>query len=141
MSLPFPSAEWAEAYRHAINHNAAYKKSAAAWEQGAIALVALPDAAAGLSDAHGMILDLKHGHCNGVIYTTERARIDETPFVIEADYAHWKAVIRGELDPVRAMLSGQLKLTRGHLPTIIRDVEGARQLVLSAGNIATSFLG
>lgn len=141
MSLPFPSAEWAEAYRHAINQNAAYQKSAAAWDQGAIALVALPDAQAGLNEVHGMILDLKHGHCGGVVYTTERARIDQTPFVIEAGYAHWKAVMRGELDPVRAMLGGQLKLTRGHLPTIIRDVEGARQLVLSAGAIDTIFRG
>jgi putative sterol carrier protein len=141
MSLPFPSAEWAEAYRHAINQNVAYKKSAAAWEQGAIALVALADAQAGLAEAHGMILDLKHGSCNGVIHTTDRARIDQTPFVIEASYANWKAVMRGELDPVRAMLGGQLKLTRGHLPTIIRDVEGARQLVLSASAIDTAFSG
>jgi putative sterol carrier protein len=139
MSLSFPSAEWAEAYRHAINQNAAYQKSAASWDQGAIALVALPDAQVGLNEAHGMILDLKYGRCNGVIYTTERARIDQTPFVIEASYPNWKAVMRGELDPVRAMLGGQLRLTRGHLPTIIRDVEGARQLVLSASTIDTAF--
>jgi putative sterol carrier protein len=141
MSLPFPSADWAQAYRHAINQNPAYKKSAAAWDQGAIALVALPDEAAGLDVAHGMILDLKYGECAGVVHTTDRTLIDQTPFVIEAAYAHWKSVMRGELDPVRAMLSGQLKLTRGHLPTIIRDVEGARQLVLSAAKIDTSFSG
>ncbi len=140
MSLPFPSAAWAEAYREAINQNAAYKKSAADWDQGAIALVASPDQAAGLTEPHGMILDLSHGTCHGVVYTTDRAQIDATPFVIEASYPEWKAVIRGELDPIRAMLGGQLKLTRGHLPTIIRDVEGSKQLVLSASKIDTEFL-
>ena len=51
-----------------------------------------------------------------------------------------KAVIGGELDPIKAMLQGQLRLTKGHLPTIIRDVEGSKQLVLSARVIDTEFL-
>jgi putative sterol carrier protein len=141
MALPFPSANWAAAYKDAINQNALYKKSAAAWDQGAIALVcqAAPDA--GVPQAVGMVLDLHHGECRGVVYTSDRSEIDRTPFVIEASYAQWKSVIRGETDPIRAMLQGQLKLARGHLPTIIKDVEGSKQLVLSASKIDTEFAG
>ncbi len=141
MALLFPSAPWAQAYKDAINQNDLYKKSAKDWDQGAIALVcqAAPDA--GVPDAVGMVLDLRHGECRGVVYTTDRAEIDRTPFVIEASYAQWKAVVRGEVDPIRAMLQGQLKLARGHLPTIIRDVEGSKQLVLSASKIDTEFAG
>jgi len=141
MALQFPSAPWANAYKDAINQNALYKKSAAGWNQGAIALVCQATPELGVPNAVGMVLDLAHGECHGVVYTDDRAVIDRTPFVIEASYVQWKAVIRGETDPIRAMLQGQLKLSKGHLPTIIKDVEGSKQLVMSASKIDTEFLG
>src|SRR6476659_8919440 len=99
MALQFPSAAWANAYKDAINQNALYKKSAANWDQGAIALVcqAAPDL--GVPQTIGIVLDLIHGECRGVEYTDDRGHIDRTPFVIEASLAQWKSVIRGETDP------------------------------------------
>jgi putative sterol carrier protein len=141
MALPFPSVTWAAAYKDAINQNALYKKSAANWDQGAIALVCQAAPESGVPEAVGMVFDLAHGECRGVVYTTDRAEIDRTPFVIEASYSLWKAVIRGEVDPIRSMLQGQLKLSKGHLPTIIKDVEGSKQLVMSASAIETEFAG
>ncbi len=141
MALQFPSAAWAVAYKDAINQNALYKKSAANWDQGAIALVCQATPELGVPAAVGMVLDLLHGECHGVVYTDDRAEIDRTPSVMEASYAQWKAVILGQTDPIRAMLQGQLKLARGHLPTIIKDVEGSKQLVLSASKIDPEFLG
>lgn len=141
MALPFPSEAWAHAYGQAINENAAYKKTAANWTEGAIALVCKPEPALGIDEPQAVVLDLERGECRGVVYTADPAVINQTPFVIEASYAQWKAVIRGEIDPIKAMLQGQLRLTKGHLPTIIRDVEGSRQLVLSANKIDTEFKG
>ncbi|MDB4972577.1 MAG: hypothetical protein JWN48_918 [Myxococcaceae bacterium] len=140
MPLVFPSAAWADAYRDAINHNPLYKKTAGAWDQGAIALVCKPDAALGIDRAQAIILDLHHGECRGVVYASDPSALSATPFVIEAAYAQWKSVISGQVDPIRAMLAGQLRLTKGHLPTIIKDVEGSKQLVLSASAIDTEFL-
>lgn len=140
MSLVFPSAAWASAYRDAINANPLYKKTAAGWDQGAIALVCKADAALGLEQPQAIILDLHQGECRGVVYSSEPSDLSATPFVIEAGYPQWKSVISGEVDPIRAMLSGQLRLSKGHLPTIIRDVEGSKQLVLSAKVIDTEFL-
>ena len=139
MALPFPSETWAKAYGEAINQNAAYKKTAANWTDGAIALVCKADPALGFEAPQAMVLDLERGECKSVVYTTEREVFMATPFVIEANYAQWKSVIRGEIDPIKAMLQGQLRLAKGHLPTIIRDVEGSRQLVLSAGKVDTEF--
>ena len=141
MALPFPSEAWAQAYCEAINQNVAYKSTAGRWTEGAIALVCKPEPALGISAPQAMVLDLLRGECRGVVYTSDPSIISGTPFVIEATYAQWKSVIRGEIDPIKAMLQGQLKLSQGHLPTIIRDVEGSRQLVLSAANIATEFRG
>jgi len=141
MGLLFPSVEWAAAYHQAINQNALYQKAAAAWDQGAFAFVCKAEPSLDLPTPQGLVLDLIHGRCNGVLYTTDAARIAEAPFVIEASYAQWRSVLRGEVEPIKAMLQGQLKLTKGHLPTIIRDVEGAKQLVLSASTIDTEFRG
>jgi putative sterol carrier protein len=140
MSLVFPSAAWADAYRDAINANPLYKQTAAAWDQGAIALVCKADPALGIEQPQAIILDLDRGSCRGVVYSADPAALASTPFVIEANYTQWKAVMTGATDPIKAMLQGQLRLTKGHLPTIIRDVEGSKQLVLSAKTIATEFL-
>ena len=141
MALPFPSDAWAQAYGAAINQNAAYKKTAANWTEGAIALVCKPEPALGFDAPQAMVLDLERGECKGVKYTTEREVFMATPFVIEASYAQWKSILRGELDPIMAMLTSQLRLKKGHLPTLIKDVEGSKQLVLSASKVDTTFLG
>lgn len=141
MALLFPSAAWASAYRDAINANSLYATTAASWDQGAIALVCRAAPAKGLAAPQAIVLDLHQGHCRAVEYAADLGVLERTPFVIEADYEQWKAVIGGELDPIRAMLAGQLRLAKGHLPTIIRDVEGSKQLVLSARAVDTEFLG
>jgi putative sterol carrier protein len=140
MALSFPSEAWAQAYGQAINQNPAYKKTASNWSEGAIALVCKAEPSLGIAEPQGMVLDLERGVCRGVVYTTDPAVIATAPFVIEASYAQWKSVIKGEVDPIKAMLQGQLRLSRGHLPTIIRDVEGSRQLVLSASLIDSEFV-
>ena len=140
MALRFPSAAWASAYRDAINQNALYRKAAADWDQGAVALVCKPEPALGLTEPHAVVLELVRGECRAAAFTTDEFEFEEAPFVIEASYAHWKAIIRRELDPILAMLSSQLRLRKGHLPTLIKDVEGSKQLVLSASQVETEFL-
>lgn len=139
MALPFPSAEWAQAYHQAINQNTLYQKTAASWDQGAITFMCKAEPSLGIETAQAVVLDLHQGRCRGARYSTDPEVFRAAPFVIEASYAQWKAVIRGEIDPIKAMLQGQLRLTKGHLPTMIRDVEGAKQLVLSAVSVDTEF--
>jgi putative sterol carrier protein len=141
MALSFPSAAWANAYRDAINQNELYRKAAADWDQGAVALLCKPEPALGLKRAQAVVLDLAHGQCRNVQLTSDELDIEDAPFVIEASYAQWKAIIQGELDPIMAMLTSQLRLKKGHLPTLIKDVEGSKQLVLSASKVDTEFLG
>ena len=140
MALPFPSAAWADAYKDAINQNALYRRAAADWDQGSVAMVCKAEPAKGLALPHAVVLDLSHGECRNVLYTTDDLDLDDASFVIEASYAQWSAIIRRELDPILAMLTSQLKLTKGHLPTLIKDVESSKQLVLSAAQVDTEFL-
>jgi len=61
------------------------------------------------------------------------------PYVIRAPYTRWKDVLRGDLDPVKGMMQGKLKL-QGDLPTIIRYVRAANELVHLTMSVPTEFL-
>jgi putative sterol carrier protein len=141
MAFRFPSAAWAEAYRDAINQNALYRRAAADWDQGTVAMVCKPEPALGLKEPQAVVLDLSRGECRAVAYTTDEFEIEDAAFVIEASYALWRSIIQGELDPIMAMLTSQLRLVKGNLPTLIKDVESSKQLVLSAARVETEFLG
>jgi len=86
-----------------------------------------------------MVLDVHQGECRGARYVEGVQDPEDAAFVIVASYACWKDVIEGKLDPIKGMMEGKLKLTRGHLPTIIRFVESSRQLVVSACKVPTNF--
>ena len=58
--------------------------------------------------------------------------------MIAAPYTRWKDVVQGDLDPVRGMMQGKLKV-RGDLPTIIRYVRAANELVRLTGEVDTTF--
>jgi putative sterol carrier protein len=61
------------------------------------------------------------------------------PFVVAAPYSRWKDVLAGELDPIKGMMQGKLKL-EGDLPTIIRYVRAANELVLLTQTVPTDYL-
>jgi putative sterol carrier protein len=139
----FPSEDWTTAYRDAVNKNDAYRKAARPWTFGSVAMVINAEPGIGIEDDTGMILDVHQGECRGTTYVKgmDRVREADTAFVIVADYNRWKEVIRGKLDPIKGMMEGKLKLTKGHLPTMIRFVEASRELVVSASKVPTEFVG
>jgi len=102
-------------------------------------MIVLGDPTNGWRRDAGMILDVHRGECRGARFVEGVDDPKDAEFVIVATYAHWKDVIRGELDPIKGMMQGKLKLARGHLPTIIRFVESSRELVASASRVPTKF--
>ena len=137
MGIPFPSEEWIKAYKDAINGNPAYKTAGADWTHGVVALIckAFPPT---LPEDVGIWLDLEKGVCRDAkIVTVEEAA--KAPFCITGDYPRWKQVLRKELDPIKGMMQGKLKL-KGDLPTIVRAVKASQELVNSGGLVDTKFL-
>ncbi|MGB9600277.1 MAG: SCP2 sterol-binding domain-containing protein [Myxococcota bacterium] len=137
MSVPFPSEEWVAKYRDAINASADYKVAAKDWTYGVIALIckAKPPF---LEKDIGIWLDLEKGVCREakIVIPEEAAK---APFCITGEYDRWKAVVKGELEPVKGMMQGKLKL-KGNLPTIVRFVKAAQELVKATNVIDTKFL-
>ncbi|HJV04878.1 MAG TPA: SCP2 sterol-binding domain-containing protein, partial [Actinomycetota bacterium] len=82
-------------------------------------------------------LDLWHGECrDGKVVSPQEG--EKARFVIRAPYSRWKEIIRGRLDPIKGMMTGKLKL-RGDLPTIVRYVKAANELVNLAQTVPTEF--
>lgn len=140
MSHKFPSEEWTQAFKDAVNSNEAYREAGKDWNHGKVAMVILKDPTLGIEEDTGMILDVEGGECRGTDYVHGLERAEEAPFVIVAPYDRWKMVVQGDVDPIKAMMQGVLKLTKGHLPTMLRYVESSRQLVTSATRVDTEFL-
>jgi putative sterol carrier protein len=133
----FPSDAWLQTYRERINASSEYADAASTWE-GDIAFLfeAEPDRNVP-KDLWGW-LDLWHGECRVArMVSAEEGRA--ASFVIAAPYSRWKQVLAGELDPVKGMMQGKLKLD-GDLPTIIRYVRAANQLVLLTMSVPTEYL-
>jgi len=122
----FPREEWFRALADEINASADYREAASDWE-GDISFVIEADPDRGVpSDVWGY-LDLWHGACrSGTLVAPDEGAA--AAFVISATYRRWKDVVRGELDPVRAMMQGKLRV-QGDLPTIVRYVRAANELV------------
>lgn len=141
MAYKFPSPEWTAAYQQAVNDNEAYQVAGKDWTFGPVAFVIKAEPDVGIATDTGMILDVEGGHCRGTTYVESVEAVDDCSFVIVGSYANWRTVLAGELDPTKAMMQGRLKLTKGHLPTMLRFVESSKQLVASATRVPTEFPG
>lgn len=140
MAFKFPSAEWTSAYRDAVNASEGYRKHGKPWTFGAVAFVVKPDPSIGIEEERCLLLDVHEGVCRNATYGIGRDFVKDAPFVVVADYARWKSCLRGEIDPIKGMMEGKLKLEKGHLPTMLRFVESSRALVQAAQNVPTEFL-
>lgn len=133
----FPSDEWLRMYRDRINGSAEYREAAATWE-GAIGFVFEAEPDRGVPEDLWLVLDLWHGECREARMVTP-GEGERAPYLIRAPYSRWKEVVRGELDPVKGMMQGKLRL-QGDLAMIVRYVRAANELVHLTMQVPTEFL-
>jgi putative sterol carrier protein len=141
MAFDFPSHEWVAAYKDAINANAEYKKAGKDWTHGVVAMVVKAEPSLGLPEDQAMWLDVDQGTCKDCKLISAKEAEEKAPFVVVASYAQWKSVIKKEIDPTKALMQGKLKLTKGHMPTMVKYVNASKQLVESTTRVPTKFRG
>ena len=136
----FPGAEWGTLYMEEINRSAEYADAAATWE-GDLVFVYEREPDKGVPDDVFAWLDLWHGKCRGVemLSGPDDPKATAAKFTIAAPYSRWKSVMKGELEPVKAMMQGKMKV-KGDLPTIVRYVKASNVLVDLAGKVPTEFV-
>ncbi|HSJ50188.1 MAG TPA: SCP2 sterol-binding domain-containing protein [Actinomycetota bacterium] len=133
----FPSQEWLTIFRDRINESAEYGQAAETWE-GAVAFVFEAEPDHGVPEDLYALLDLWHGECRAATMLPP-GETGDAPYVIRAPYSRWKEVLRGDLDPVKGMMQGKLKL-QGDLAMIVRYVRAANELVHLTMQVPTEFL-
>jgi putative sterol carrier protein len=128
--MQFPSAEWAEAYRTALNANSAYKEAAQAWVGDILFRVQPADPA---QPSPGIHLALAHGECSAATYFPD-ARSVASEFVYEGTRENWDRLLRGDVDPVKAILDGTFRI-KGNLAKAMRFTRAAKELVETAAHV------
>jgi putative sterol carrier protein len=132
----FLSQAWFDAFADEINASTEYREAAKDWE-GDIAFHVEAEPDRNVPDDVWARLDLWHGTCRAA----GPIRAEDGPdsaYVLAAPYSRWKDVVLGDLDPIRAMMQGKLRV-RGDLPTIVRQVRAANELVRLTGEVPTEF--
>lgn len=137
MAYKFPSSEWVEALKEAINNSEDYRSAAKTWE-GDFFFVIEPDATTTLTEPVTLYMDLWHGECRDAYVVENPAEHKQPEFVISAPFAVWKQVVTAELDPIQALMTRKLKL-KGNLMKIMRSVKAANELVRCCTMVPTEF--
>jgi len=146
----FMSEEWLSLFRDAVNSNDAYAKAASWWTGDFIFTVR----ASGNLDQDAMaFIGLNRGKCTGVktissedeyevVKPGESASSEDkvaVEYVYEANYDSWISILKEELDPIRALLSGKAKI-EGDMAKILKATDAAKELVRSASKVDTEFV-
>lgn len=133
MTIPFPSDDWIKAMMADLNASAAYGDAAKNWE-GDFVFVIQPCGT--MSAPVSLYMDLFHGKCRDAFAVDGRPV--EPAFKLSGPADVWKKVMTKKLDPMAAMMTGQLKLT-GNMAMVMKNVRAAKELVESCTRIPTEF--
>ena len=130
------SEEWVKRFEEAVQNSQSYKVAAKSWE-GDIAIVVQADEKAKIESDLYLYMDLWHGDCRAMRLVA-REEGERAKFIITGAYDRWKQVAKGELEPIKGMMQGKLKL-KGDLPYIVRYVQAAKEIVNAISTIPAKF--
>lgn len=134
MSISFPSDSWIKAMMQDLNASESYAAAAAQWE-GDFFFIIEPGGT--LDKTVTLYMDLYRGKCREAYELPEGVE-KKTAFRLVGPVAAWKKVMTKKLDPMQAMMTGQLKL-QGNMAVVMRNVRAAKELVESCTRIDTEF--
>ena len=132
--LKFGSAEWTQALHNELNASPAYADAAKNWE-GDFYFIVEPDGP--VTETVHMYYDLWHGK-------SREAKLVQDPkeknpaFIMSGKYGKWKQVVLAKLDPIQALMTGQLKL-KGNMAMVMKNVKAAQEIVRACTRIDTEF--
>ena len=135
----FPSREWCEALVAAINEDPETPRAGVGWDGDfAAAVLAEPpflkEPFAGyVQPANGKIVGFR------ILEDLDEIEEIEPAYEARASYTVWKRLILGSLDPIEALVSGNLKF-RGDLEPIVARVQFKELLRRAMAKVPTTFV-
>jgi putative sterol carrier protein len=113
----FPSAEWLQALMEKLNSDEKYAQMARNWE-GDMAFAIEPGGP--ISEEINYYIDLWHGKCRDVFILDGSRQVDPV-FVLTGSYENYARLLKGELDPMQALLTRKLGV-KGNMAVLMRNV-------------------
>ncbi|HEY47262.1 MAG TPA: hypothetical protein G4O14_10815 [Anaerolineae bacterium] len=122
MAYRFPSEEYVQAVMDVLNQDEQYAQIARNWE-GDILFVIEPDKGIESVDLPmTFYFDLWHGKCREArVIDLEEEEVPDAAYTLTAPQANCLRILRGELDPMQAMITRRLKV-EGSMAYMLRNV-------------------
>lgn len=132
----FPSYEWMKELVEMLNANEEYRKAAANYE-GVMALMITAEEGKLEKD----MLGYAHPYHGEIVeYGMWDDLEGKNPmFIISAPYSTWKSVVRGEIDPMGAVMKGKIKI-KGDMAQMLRRTQGSQIMMEAMKKIDTQFI-
>ncbi len=132
----FPSYEWMKELVEMLNGSEEYQKAAAAYE-GVMALLIKAEEGKLEKDILGYVHPY-HGQI------TEYGLWDDLEgknpmFIISAPYSTWKKVVKGEIDPMGAIMKGKIRI-KGDMAKLLKRTHGSQLMMEAMKQIETQFI-
>jgi putative sterol carrier protein len=134
MSLVIGTQEWVDAAMQELNSSQTYKEAAKKWE-GDMYVVIEPEG----SFKHRIIgyFDLWHGECRSASVVKDES--EKSPqYKISGSYGVMKQLLAKQLDPVKAMMTGKLKV-KGNMGQIMRMPRAALEFTNCVSKVDAVF--
>ena len=135
MASIFPSLEWLEDLGKKLNSDSKYAQIARNWE-GDMCVVIEPSGP--LAGKLFYYLDLWHGKCRKTEILKELPST-QPKFILTANYDNISRIMKGELDPMQAMMTRKL-LVHGSMAYMMRNVPTVLDFVRCAREVTTEIL-
>lgn len=130
------SEEWANLWCSTLNGDLAYREAASGFT-GRVGLVMKQSAAKG-GPARTVLLDLAQGQCQEA-RSLPRDAGEEADYVLAGTAGSWREVLGGRQNPLSALMTGKLRLTKGSMAALVPHSAMARELIRIAVGIPSSF--
>jgi putative sterol carrier protein len=117
MSAIFPDPDWIKELEVKLNNDTHYAQVASKWEWD-LCFIIEPEG--NLKEQRIFYLDLWHGKCRKADAPSDLTAYDPA-FTLKAAYGNFVRVLKGDLDPMQAMLTRKLGV-KGSMAIMMRNI-------------------
>jgi putative sterol carrier protein len=118
MVAVFPSEAWLDDFVNFLNTDENYARIAKNWE-GDMNFVIQPGGH--IVEEQTIYLDLWHGKCRDAYFVRGETPHKIAAFTLQAPYPNYVRILKGEIDPMQAMLTRKL-VVKGNMAYMLRNV-------------------
>jgi putative sterol carrier protein len=131
----FPTAEWITTLMEKLNADSRYGEIAHKWEGDMLFVI---EPGGNLSQPVIYYLDLWHGKCREAYVVDDHRQISSV-FILKGKYENYVRLLKGELDPMQAMLTRKLGV-QGNMAIMMRNVPTVLDFVRCCREITDEFI-